>query len=37
MEFKAVKRKQQFSFVTPVTEEDIKELQSKYYLCRYSR
>lgn len=25
MEFKAVKRKTQFSFVTPVTEEDIKE------------
>ena len=25
VEFKAVKRKQQFSFVTPVTEEDIKE------------
>lgn len=25
IEFKAVKRKTQFSFVTPVTEEDIKE------------
>ena len=25
MEFKAVKRKTQFAFVTPVTEEDIKE------------
>ena len=27
MEFKAVKRKTQFSFVTPVTEEDIKEFK----------
>lgn len=25
IEFKAIKRKTQFSFVTPVTEEDIKE------------
>ena len=25
IEFKAVKRKTQFSFVTPITEEDIKE------------
>lgn len=27
IEFKAVKRKTQFSFVTPVTEEDIKEFK----------
>ena len=27
IEFKAVKRKTQFSFVTPVTEEDIKEFR----------
>lgn len=27
VEFKAVKRKTQFSFVTPVTEEDIKEFK----------
>ena len=27
MEFKAVKRKTQFSFVTPVTEKDIKEFK----------
>jgi hypothetical protein len=27
MEFKAVKRKTQFTFVTPVTEEDIKEFK----------
>ena len=27
IEFKAIKRKLQFSFVTPVTEEDIKEFK----------
>lgn len=27
VEFKAVKRKTQFSFITPVTEEDIKEFK----------
>lgn len=27
IEFKAIKRKTQFSFVTPVTEEDIKEFK----------
>lgn len=27
IEFKAVKRKTQFSYVTPVTEEDIKEFK----------
>lgn len=27
IEFKAVKRKSQFSFVTPLTEEDIKEFK----------
>lgn len=32
MEFKAVKRKTQFSYVIPVTEEDIKEFKETWII-----